>query len=92
MSGAGWMKLTLPAAKSVIQQCTDQLVAVSGIEGGIWHNPGFEARLDAIWKCKMGGDPDDQELKFNNSEAERFLSDFEVAYDTAIISTVGNQA
>lgn len=49
LNGNAIMKLTPRAAKNVCQQSLSQGYIVSRIEGGIWHNPGFEMRLDCIW-------------------------------------------
>jgi Colicin-E5 Imm protein len=43
------MKLTPSAASSVCREAADHNLVIARIEGGIWHAPGFEARLDCIW-------------------------------------------
>ncbi|SES64376.1 hypothetical protein [Thalassotalea agarivorans] len=47
--GNNIMKLTPAAAIEVCRRSTDLNYIVSRVEGGIWHNPGFEMRLDCIW-------------------------------------------
>src|SRR5688572_3407576 len=73
-SGAGnaVMKLTRDAAADVCTLAIDHGLVVERIEGGIWHNPGFEARLDCIWD---GMDPplDRDAAIQNNLKAERFI-------------------
>ena len=49
LGGHAIMKLAPKAAIEVCRLCTDKGLLVGRIEGGIWHNPGFEARLDSIW-------------------------------------------
>lgn len=43
------MKLDVHAAIQVCEQAAEHGLVISRIEGGIWHFPGFEARLDCIW-------------------------------------------
>ncbi len=49
LSGHGVMKLTPEAAIDVCLEAAQRGLVVVRIEGGIWHSPGFEARLDCIW-------------------------------------------
>lgn len=83
------MKLALQASLDVANRCTKEGIAISIVEGGIWHNPGFEARLDAIWHSKFDVMP--EKVAANNEDAIQFIRDFDDAYDTAIISTFGNK-
>lgn len=86
--GRYWMKLTREAGASVVEKCSDKALAVSTIEGGIWHDPGFEARLDAIWHSELDSYPEDQKIAPNNAEALQFLrSDMPTECDTVIVST-----
>ncbi|WP_051009487.1 hypothetical protein [Pseudoalteromonas maricaloris] len=47
--GNNTMKLTPEAAIEVCKRSVELNFIVSRIEGGVWHNPGFEMRLDCIW-------------------------------------------
>jgi Colicin-E5 Imm protein len=47
--GSGVMKLTPAAAIKVCLSASTRGLLVARIEGGLWHNPGFEARTDCIW-------------------------------------------
>ncbi|WP_244102159.1 hypothetical protein [Burkholderia ambifaria] len=54
LDGSIVMKLSTEAAIAVCEQAAQHGLVVARIEGGIWHFPGFEARLDCIWD---GADP-----------------------------------
>lgn len=49
LGGSVIMKLTPDSAIQVCLEATERKLLVRRIEGGKWHNPGFEARLDCIW-------------------------------------------
>lgn len=49
LAGSIVMKLTAEAAIAVCEQAAEHGVVVARIEGGIWRNPGFEARVDCIF-------------------------------------------
>jgi len=49
LRGSIVMKLTTEAAVGACEQAAQQGLLISRIEGGIWHTPGFEARIDCIW-------------------------------------------
>jgi hypothetical protein len=72
LKGSVVMKLTPAAAIEVCKEAARRGLVVARIEGGIWHNPGFEARLDCIWD---GADPplDRQEAEANNVLAAEFV-------------------
>lgn len=80
-SGTGWMKLTIGAAQSVITKIHDQGLLISMIEAGIWHSPGFEARLDGILS-------EDTLLRDGVSipDIEQYFHDLDPSYDTFIIT------
>ncbi len=77
------MKLTPAAAKKVCRIATTRGLLIKRIEGGIWHNPGFEARLDCIWDAKdwLRNDPEE-----NNSLAVQFIDDELRRHDVFIIT------
>ncbi|MEL7687686.1 hypothetical protein AAG596_09435 [Citromicrobium bathyomarinum] len=86
------MKLTKGAAADTIGECTKKRIAVSAIEGGIWAEPGFEARLDAIWHSEFDAKPERAAVERNNAEALAFIRNILPAEnDTLIISTFGNE-
>ncbi|MDR2154224.1 MAG: colicin immunity protein [Burkholderiaceae bacterium] len=49
LEGSIVMKLTADAAIAICEQASRRGYVITRIEGGIWHFPGFEARLDCIW-------------------------------------------
>ena len=86
-NGSVWMKLTKEAAIAVVEQCEAENRAVSIVEGGIWQDPGFEARLDAIWHSGFDKKPVGQSLSENNAAALGFLAaEMPAECDTAIIT------
>ncbi|WP_431823317.1 colicin immunity protein [Burkholderia sp. F1] len=72
LNGSIVMKLTADAAIAVCEQAAEQGRAIARVEGGIWHSPGFEARVDCIWD---GIDPpvDVQPSEKNNLAAIQFI-------------------
>ena len=46
------MRLTPEAAIEVCAMARKKGFYVGRLEGGVFHDPGFEARIDAIWDCK----------------------------------------
>ncbi len=80
------MILTPDAAIEVCGMCADRDELVFRIEGGIWHDPGFEARIDCIWD---GADPpvDRAEASRNNSEAAVFIQEQSELHTAFVVST-----
>lgn len=72
LGGSVIMKLTPAAAIAVCKEAAQRGFVVARVEGGIWHNPGFEARLDCIWD---GDDPpiDRNAADANNGRAAEFI-------------------
>ncbi|RKP43277.1 colicin immunity protein [Trinickia fusca] len=87
LQGSIVMKLTTEAAIGVCEQAAQRGLLVSRIEGGIWHNPGFEARIDCIWD---GGDPplDVQAAHENNLAAIEFIRSELPEHDAFIITSL----
>ena len=86
------MKLTKGAAADAIGECTRRHIAVSIIEGGIWREPGFEARLDAIWHSDLAAKPERVAVAQNNGDALAYIrNELPPESDTLIISTFGNE-
>ena len=75
------MKLTKEAAQAVIERLQSEGTAISGIEAGIWHDPGFEARIDGILsESERSGQGIAKE------EAHTFFNDIDSSYDTFIVT------
>lgn len=80
------MKLTPQAAIDVCNQLLQRGEMVVKIEGGIWHNPGFESRVDCIWD---GIDPpiSAAEAAPNNDRAAEFIAEEGNAHSAFILTT-----
>lgn len=72
LGGSVLMKLSTNAAVAVCERAVAYGLVIARVEGGIWHGPGFEARLDCIWD---GVDPpvDRQIAEQNNNAAAAFI-------------------
>ena len=72
LEGSAAMMLSASAAVDVCRTAAGHKLVIARIEGGIWHNPGFEARYDCIWD---GADPPlgIEEAKANNELAAAFI-------------------
>jgi len=72
LEGSVVMKLTPQAAANVCHSAVENGLVVARIEGGFWHDPGFEARRDCIWD---GADPPLglEAAAANNAEAAEFV-------------------
>lgn len=77
------MKLTPEAAIAVCSRCIENGYIVSRIEGGIWHDPGFEMRLDCIWDRNKKWDESPQVAKH---EAIKFIEEELSEHNAFIIS------
>lgn len=88
LNGNAVMRLTRTAAISVCRLATDRGLHVLRVEGGIWHSPGFEARVDSIWDSKFG-EINDCSIVGNNQSAESFIKGEELYIDSYIL-TVSN--
>lgn len=86
LNGSVVMKLTPNAAQEVCNKALEHGLVVVRIEGGIWHNPGFEARLDCIWD---GVDPpvSETEAAINNARALEMIREEIEVHDVFIITT-----
>jgi hypothetical protein len=63
------------SAKPAIEICkaaANEGFLILGVEGGIWHDPGFGSRLDSLWG-KVGLPVTFKEAKKLNEEAARFI-------------------
>ena len=72
LHGHAGMTLTPAAAMSVCLAAAEKGLVIVGVEGGIWHAPGFEMRLDCIWD---GKNPplDEAHAHESNLRAARFI-------------------
>ena len=80
------MKLTSDAAIQVCERAASYGLVVSRVEGGVWHFPGFEARLDCIWD---GVDPpiDIFLAKKNNNFAANFIGSESRIHNVFIVTS-----
>lgn len=85
LGGTVVMKLSVDAAIAVCERAHQHSLVVARIEGGIWHFPGFEARVDCIWD---GVDPpvDLGTAKPNNLAAAEFIRSESPAHDVFILT------
>ena len=79
------MKLSADAAIEVCLVAADHGLVVARIEGGIWHHPGFEARVDCIWD---GSDPpiSPSGAVSNNKRAASFIAEERSEHDSFVIT------
>ena len=84
--GNAVMKLSREAALAVCLDATTRGVLVVKIEGGIWSNGIFEARLDAVWD---GADPPVEEnaAHQNNLAAANFIRSQPPGYNAFVITS-----
>jgi hypothetical protein len=85
LHGSVLMKLAADAALEVCMKAAEHGLIVSRIEGGKWHNPGFEARVDCIWD---GVSPYTtlKEAIANNLKAMDFIASEQDEHDTFIVT------
>ncbi|NJA06625.1 colicin immunity protein [Methylomonas sp. UP202] len=86
LEGSAVMLLTSAAAQSVCFEASGHSLVVVRVEGGIWRNPGFEARLDCIWD---GRDPPLSQIEAtsNNLRASDMIREESGVHDVFIITT-----
>jgi hypothetical protein len=84
-NGNAVMKLGRSAAAEACRAAAHRGLVVVKLEGGIWKNGTFEARLDAIWD---GIDPptDNESASKNNLSAAEFIQARDAAYNAFIIT------
>lgn len=80
------MRLSIDAAIAVCERAAQHGLVIARVEGGIWHSPGFEARLDCI--CD-GFDPPVSEVsaRKNNLAAAEFIHSENKVHDVFIVTT-----
>lgn len=90
-AGSAVMKLTPLAAADACEIASERGALVVRVEGGIWHAPGFEARVDCIWD---GEDPplSDSQVRENNREAANFIRSESASHSAFILTVRSNPA
>jgi hypothetical protein len=85
LGGSVVMKLSTNAAVAVCEAALEHGLVIARIEGGIWHTPGFEARIDCIWD---GVDPpvDPDTAAQNNKVAANFVRTEGPMHDVFVIT------
>jgi len=85
LGGSVVMILGAEAAISVCLLAASRGRVVARVEGGIWHSPGFEARVDCIWD---GIDPPTsrEQADENNQLAAQFIRDEAGVHDSFVIT------
>ncbi|HYU12386.1 MAG TPA: colicin immunity protein [Stellaceae bacterium] len=86
LNSNAFMKLSRRAARDVCLVAASRDLIVVKIEGGIWRDGRFEARLDAIWD---GEDPPktQNEADKNNVRAAAFIKSTDSAYNAFIVTS-----
>lgn len=85
LNGSIVMKLTSDAAIEVCESAVESGLVIARVEGGIWHFPGFEARLDCIWDGVSP--PVEYEVaEINNIAAADFIRGERTVHDAFIIT------
>ena len=85
LNGNAVMRLMPAAAIAVCNEATNRNLVVLGVEGGIWHNPGFEARVDCIWDGNAHVD-NAAALRQNNTDAMRFIEQNRKSHDVFVVT------
>jgi hypothetical protein len=85
LGGSVVMKLSTDAAITVCEWAAKRGLVIARIEGGIWHFPGFEARIDCIWD---GEEPpvDICVAEQNNTVAAAFIRSESQAHDVFVVT------
>jgi hypothetical protein len=85
VGGSCVMKLTTKAAIETCERAAEYGFLVARVEGGIWRNPGFEARVDCIWD---GLDPpvDRDTAEGNNRIAVDFILSESAVHDAFVLT------
>jgi hypothetical protein len=85
LDGNAVMKLGREAAIEICREAASHHLLVIKLEGGIWSNGTFEARLDAIWE---GTDPpvEEKDACANNLAAADFIRSRHPGYNAFIIT------
>lgn len=91
LKGSVNMLLTADAAQEVCNEALKYNLLVIRAEGGIWHHPGFEARLDSIWDGRAPPLAKAHAETNNRKAAESIREDHrEMGYNVFIITALSN--
>lgn len=87
LGGSIVMKLSTAAAVAVCENAVGHGLAIARVEGGIWHEPGFEARIDCIWD---GDEPPvaPNAAERNNRLAAEFVRSEGATHDVFVITAL----
>jgi Colicin-E5 Imm protein len=85
LGGSVVMKVSAYAAIAICERAAQHGLVIARIEGGIWHAPEFEARLDCIWDGL--NPPMDRETagRYNRDAAE-FIQVEQTVHDVFVIT------
>lgn len=89
LKGNNLMRLTPSAAIELCNLLTERNIVTVCVEGGIWDNSKFEARLDAIWTGKKPP-MKSMDLAKNNMKAINSIIEDSEQCNAFIISTLPN--
>jgi hypothetical protein len=87
LDGSVVMKLSADSATAICRAAGARGLVITRVEGGIWHHPGFEARVVCIWD---GVDPPVSRdvAMVNNKAARDFINDEKSEHDTFVITAL----
>jgi hypothetical protein len=80
------MYLTADAALRVCRTAAQRELLVYRVEGGIWHHPGFEARLDAIWDSQIGAPVSAESVQQSNERLAMLIEQDPAGCDAFVVS------
>ncbi|MDG6896185.1 hypothetical protein [Volucribacter amazonae] len=75
LNGNAIIKLTPSAAIELCYFCTENNLIVGYIEGGIWRNKLFQARIDCIWGSSLSSNSTKSSIRDNNRLAIKFIKE-----------------
>lgn len=79
------MRLAPDTAKDICRIASEIPVLILGVEGGIWKDRKFEARLDAIWDGNFEAKTK-TEISKSNVEAAKFIDRERINYNAFILT------
>jgi hypothetical protein len=85
LDGSCVMMLTTKAAIESCERAAECGFLVARVEGGIWRNPGFEARLDCIWDG-LNPPVDRDTAEENNHIAAVFILSESAVHDVFVLT------
>ena len=85
--GSAIMKLTPEAAMQVCDHAAMNGMLVLRVEGGIYHDIGFEARIDCIWDSKISIPIEESDAHESNTLAKEFIESEMSGHNSFIITT-----